>query len=167
MHDGVYGRSHLYSYVNDNGTWWKTVDWVVTEASDVYLLDRKDLNLRRPPLQVSEEAVLTDPTGFHLGAGPYMLIYSRAIPESDQEPLQWPDDVMVRDSAISLFLLLSYAVLFLYHYSGPFSATISFFLEILRRVLLVPPRVKPSKYLSHRLLPYPASLRPWKCPSLL
>jgi hypothetical protein len=36
MHDGVYGRSHLYSYVNDNGTWWKTVDWVVTEASDKY-----------------------------------------------------------------------------------------------------------------------------------
>ncbi len=34
MHDGVYGRSHLYSYVNDNGTWWKTVDWVVSEASD-------------------------------------------------------------------------------------------------------------------------------------
>ncbi|KAI0273871.1 hypothetical protein BGY98DRAFT_1090738 [Russula aff. rugulosa BPL654] len=76
MHDGVYGRSHLYSYVNDNGTWWKTVDWVVTE--------------------VSEETVLTDPTGFHLGAGPYMLIYSRAIPENDQEPLQWPEDV-VRD----------------------------------------------------------------------
>jgi hypothetical protein len=42
MHDGVYGRSHLYSYVNDNGTWWKTVDWVVTEASDVRLSDRKD-----------------------------------------------------------------------------------------------------------------------------
>jgi hypothetical protein len=44
MHDGVYGRSHLYSYVNDNGTWWKTVDWVVTEASDVTsaLSDRKD-----------------------------------------------------------------------------------------------------------------------------
>lgn len=74
MHDGVYGRSHLYSYVNDNGTWWKTVDWVVTE--------------------VSEETVLTDPTGFHLGAGPYMLIYSRAIPEGDQEPLQWPEDVV-------------------------------------------------------------------------
>jgi hypothetical protein len=34
MHDGVYGRSHLYSYVNDSGTWWKTVDWVVEEASD-------------------------------------------------------------------------------------------------------------------------------------
>jgi hypothetical protein len=34
MHDGVYGRNHLYSYVNDNDKWWKTVDWVVTEASD-------------------------------------------------------------------------------------------------------------------------------------
>jgi len=76
MHDGVYGRNHLYSYVNDNETWWKTVDWVVTE--------------------VSEETVLTDPTGLHLGAGPYMLIYSRAIPEGEQEPLQWPEDV-VRD----------------------------------------------------------------------
>ncbi len=37
MHDGVYGRSHLYSYVNDNGTWWKTVDWVVTEVSAICL----------------------------------------------------------------------------------------------------------------------------------
>lgn len=37
MHDGVYGRNHLYSYVNDNGTWWKTVDWVVTEASSTGL----------------------------------------------------------------------------------------------------------------------------------
>lgn len=34
-----------------------------------------------------------------------MLIYSRAIPESDQEPLQWPEDVVVRGSAISLFRL--------------------------------------------------------------
>lgn len=33
MHDGLYGRTHLYSYVNDNGTWWRTVDWAVTEAS--------------------------------------------------------------------------------------------------------------------------------------
>jgi hypothetical protein len=58
-------------------------------------------------------------------------------------------------------------------YSGPYSATIRFSLGIPRRVLplplllLVPPRVKPSKYLFHRLLPYPASLRRWKCPSLL
>ncbi|KAI9464009.1 hypothetical protein BJY52DRAFT_1401276 [Lactarius psammicola] len=76
MHDGLYGRSHLYSYVNDNGTWWKTVDWAVTE--------------------VSEETVLTDQTGFHLGAGPYMLIYSRAVPEGDQGPLPWPENVVVR-----------------------------------------------------------------------
>jgi hypothetical protein len=50
MHDGVYGRSHLYSYVNDNGTWWKTVDWVVTEASDDRLFRSKGLtnNLRLP-----------------------------------------------------------------------------------------------------------------------
>jgi len=76
MHDGLYGRSHLYSYVNDNGTWWKTVDWSVTE--------------------VSEETVLTDQTGFHLGAGPYMLIYSRAVPEEYVGLLPWPEDV-VRD----------------------------------------------------------------------
>jgi len=74
MHDGLYGRSHLYSYVNDNGTWWKTVDWAVTE--------------------VSEETVLTDQTGFHLGAGPYILIYSRAVPEGDEGPLPWPEDVV-------------------------------------------------------------------------
>ncbi|KAH9988118.1 hypothetical protein BJV74DRAFT_840135 [Russula compacta] len=74
MHNGLYGRDDLYSYVNDNGTWWKTVDWAVTE--------------------VSEETVLTDSTGFHLGAGPYMLIYSRAVPEGDQAPLQWPENVV-------------------------------------------------------------------------
>lgn len=34
MHDGLYGRSHLYSYVNDNGMWWKTVDRSVTEVSN-------------------------------------------------------------------------------------------------------------------------------------
>ncbi|KAI9513480.1 hypothetical protein F5148DRAFT_1302495 [Russula earlei] len=77
MHDGLYGRTHLYSYVNDNGTWWKTVDWAVTEAS-------------------YQETVLTDPIGFHLGAGPYMLIYSRAVPEGDRTPPQWPENV-VRD----------------------------------------------------------------------
>lgn len=27
--------------------------------------------------KVSEEVVLTDATGLHLGAGPYMLVYSR------------------------------------------------------------------------------------------
>lgn len=48
------------------------------------------------PPQVPEETVLTDPTGFHLSGGPYMLIYSRAIPEGEQETLQWPEDVVVR-----------------------------------------------------------------------
>jgi hypothetical protein len=46
-------------------------------------------------LQVSEETVLTDPTGFHLGAGPYMLIYSRAVLEEDRGPLPWPEEVVV------------------------------------------------------------------------
>lgn len=32
-----------------------------------------------------------------------MLVYSRAIPEGDQEPLQWPEDVVVRGSAVSVF----------------------------------------------------------------
>ena len=52
--------------------------------------------------QVSEEIVLTDQTGFHLGAGPYMLIYSRAVPEGDEGPLPWPEHVVVR--AIRLLL---------------------------------------------------------------
>lgn len=44
----------------------------------------------------------------------------------------------------------------------PFSAIISFSFTVL---LLL--QVKPSKYLFRHLLPYPASLRRWKCPSLL
>jgi hypothetical protein len=32
-----------------------------------------------------------------------MLIYSRAVPEGDQETLQWPEDVVVRGSAQFLF----------------------------------------------------------------
>lgn len=95
-----------------------------------------------------------------------MLIYSRAIPENDQEPLQWPEDVVVRGSAVSFYIFVLQA-LFFYHYSGTFCATISFSLEISRRVILVPLRVKPSKYLFHRLLPYRGSLLRWKCPSLL
>lgn len=48
MHDGVYGRNHLYSYVNDNGTWWKTVDWVVTEAS----VERPPFRIEKGPQQL-------------------------------------------------------------------------------------------------------------------
>ncbi|CDO71510.1 hypothetical protein BN946_scf184910.g9 [Trametes cinnabarina] len=65
VHDGLYGRSHLYSYVKSKGKWWKTVDYVVTE--------------------VPEETVLSDPTGLHLGAGPYFLLYSRAMPQAEED----------------------------------------------------------------------------------
>jgi len=72
MHTGLPGRKQMYSYVQDaEGTWWKTVDHEVTE--------------------VPEETVLTDPTGLHLGAGPYMLLYSRHLSEEQiREPLVWP-----------------------------------------------------------------------------
>ncbi|KAL0071280.1 hypothetical protein AAF712_001846 [Marasmius tenuissimus] len=72
MHTGVPGRKQMYSYVQDrNGTWWKTLDYTVSE--------------------VTEADVLTDPTGLHLGAGPYMLIYSRYVPQEGLlKPTQWP-----------------------------------------------------------------------------
>ncbi|KDR77055.1 hypothetical protein GALMADRAFT_155717 [Galerina marginata CBS 339.88] len=72
VHSGLPGRKQMYSYVQDTaGVWWKTVDHEVTE--------------------VPEETVLTDPTGLHLGAGPYMLFYSRHLSEDQiNEPLVWP-----------------------------------------------------------------------------
>ncbi|KAL0945984.1 hypothetical protein HGRIS_012262 [Hohenbuehelia grisea] len=70
MHTGIPGRKQIYSYVKDRGTWWKTVDMEVTE--------------------VPEETVLTDPTGLHLGAGPYLLIYSRSL-ENENPELKWPE----------------------------------------------------------------------------
>ncbi|KAF8888788.1 hypothetical protein BD779DRAFT_1522582 [Infundibulicybe gibba] len=72
IHTGLPGRKQIYSYVQDtNGLWWKTVDYTVTE--------------------VSEETVLTDPTGLHLNAGPYLLIYSRYLPEDQiKAPVVWP-----------------------------------------------------------------------------
>uniref|UniRef100_A0A0W0G8J1 USP domain-containing protein n=1 Tax=Moniliophthora roreri TaxID=221103 RepID=A0A0W0G8J1_MONRR len=76
MHTGVSGRKQLYSYVQDrDGTWWKTVDHTVTEAT--------------------EADVLMDPTGLHLRAGPYMLIYSRSIPiDQLSDPLPWPRELV-------------------------------------------------------------------------
>ncbi|KAH7925332.1 hypothetical protein BV22DRAFT_1104980 [Leucogyrophana mollusca] len=73
VHDGLYGRKHLYSYVQEKGIWWKTADSLIT--------------------QVPEETVLNDAAGLHLHAGPYLLIYSRALPESTEEeiPLPWPE----------------------------------------------------------------------------
>lgn len=32
MHDGIYGRNHLYSYVKYRGGWWKTVEHTITEV---------------------------------------------------------------------------------------------------------------------------------------
>lgn len=44
---------------------------------------------------MAEDAVLQDQTGFHLGAGPYMLFYSRAV---DEEALayNWPEFLKVK-----------------------------------------------------------------------
>lgn len=74
MHDGLPGRKHVYLYVQDaGGIWWKTVDTVVTE--------------------VPEEEVLRDSTGMLLGAGPYMLLYSRSLSKEELEaPVQWPKE---------------------------------------------------------------------------
>jgi len=71
VHTGLPGRKQIYSYVQDNqGIWWKTMDYSVTE--------------------VPEETVLSDPTGLHLGAGPYMLIYSRHIESEKLSMPPWP-----------------------------------------------------------------------------
>ena len=56
--------------------------------------------------QVPEETVLTDPTGLHLNAGPYMLVYSRHLPEDViKTPQTWPPLFVVclipRDALIS------------------------------------------------------------------
>ncbi|KIP03120.1 hypothetical protein PHLGIDRAFT_254599 [Phlebiopsis gigantea 11061_1 CR5-6] len=74
MHDGFYGRNHLYSYVKEKGVWWKTIEHTITE--------------------VSEEEVLEDPTGLHLSAGPFLLIYSRGLsPNEENEKAAWPEDL--------------------------------------------------------------------------
>lgn len=62
-------------------------------------------------LKVSEEHVLEDSVGLHLGAGPYLLLYSRALPEG-AEPLdlQWPPPIKVcpvTANAEALIFLLS------------------------------------------------------------
>ncbi|THV02197.1 hypothetical protein K435DRAFT_775698 [Dendrothele bispora CBS 962.96] len=73
VHTGLSGRKHLYSYVQDaQGRWWKTVDFTVS--------------------QVPEDEVLGDTKGVALGAGPYMLFYSRSLTsEQLYEPCPWPE----------------------------------------------------------------------------
>jgi len=74
LNDGFTGRSHIYSYVEHNGTWWKTLDYTVTETT--------------------EETVLNDLTGHHLGAGAYMLLYSKAIDHVSDVRQKWPKFLM-------------------------------------------------------------------------
>ncbi|KAH7337572.1 hypothetical protein B0J17DRAFT_768747 [Rhizoctonia solani] len=67
IHDGLLGRAHLFSYVRHNGKWWKVVDDDVTEAS--------------------EDTVLGDSSGVHLGSGAFLTLYSKP---TEGEALQWP-----------------------------------------------------------------------------
>ncbi|KAG6811358.1 hypothetical protein H0H92_007823 [Tricholoma furcatifolium] len=90
MHTGFPGRKHIYSYIQDShGVWWKTLDHAVTE--------------------VPEETVLSDPTGLHLGAGPYLLIYSRHLSDEDMAmPVAWPPSIAdtIEESNKNFFALL-------------------------------------------------------------
>ncbi|KAJ7064928.1 hypothetical protein C8F01DRAFT_781026 [Mycena amicta] len=71
VHTGYPGRKNIYSYVHDNGTWWHILDYTVRE--------------------VTEDVVLSDPTGLHTNAGPYMLMYSRRQSESEMnQKAEWP-----------------------------------------------------------------------------
>jgi hypothetical protein len=94
MHTGLPGRKQIYSYVQDNyGVWWKTLDYTVTE---VCLCCYPHHCLGADYIQVPEETVLTDPTGLHLSAGPYMLIYSRHMSDEEQTtPVVWPQHFTV------------------------------------------------------------------------
>ncbi|KAG8690561.1 hypothetical protein FRC11_010748 [Ceratobasidium sp. 423] len=67
IHDGLLGRAHIFSYVRHNGKWWKVVDGDVTEAS--------------------EETVLGDSSGVHLGSGAFITLYSKP---TEEKKLQWP-----------------------------------------------------------------------------
>ncbi|KAG1752094.1 hypothetical protein EDB19DRAFT_1903493 [Suillus lakei] len=76
VHDGLYGRKHLYSYVQEKAAWWRIEDTSIN--------------------QVSEENVLEDSVGLHLGAGPYLLLYSKALPEgAELLELQWPPPIKI------------------------------------------------------------------------
>ena len=52
----------------------------------------------QPSIEVSEEIVLTDSAGIHLGAGPYLLIYSSVPPDDtavESMQLPWPKPLKV------------------------------------------------------------------------
>lgn len=82
MSDGIPGRDHTYAYLRGyDGKWYKSLDAMVTEVRPLSwpVGGSRTQSFR----QVPEEAVLNDSTGLHMGAGPYMLIYSKAV---DSEP---------------------------------------------------------------------------------
>ena len=59
-------------------------------------LEHNDL-MSLTDLKASEEMVLADPSGLHMGAGPYLLLYSRHIPQDRiKAPLPWPKPYVVR-----------------------------------------------------------------------
>ncbi|KAG8744066.1 hypothetical protein FRC10_010851 [Ceratobasidium sp. 414] len=70
IHDGLLGRAHLFSYVRRADKWWKVVDATVTE--------------------VTEETVLNDTAGVHLGAGASVLVYSVPTEEAESQGGKWP-----------------------------------------------------------------------------
>ncbi|CUA67237.1 hypothetical protein RSOLAG22IIIB_07293 [Rhizoctonia solani] len=73
IHDGLLGRTHMFSYVRHNGKWWKVVDDDVTESS--------------------EEAVLGDSSGVHLGSGVFITIYSKPTEEKESP---WPRKIRIK-----------------------------------------------------------------------
>lgn len=56
-------------------------------------------------VQVSEETVLTDPAGLHLGAGPYMLMYSRSMSAGELADLNNPEHLGVAVRTLCLVSL--------------------------------------------------------------
>jgi hypothetical protein len=83
MSDGIPGRDHTYAYLHGyDGKWYKSFDAIVTEVRPLSWLWWRVAETQSFH-QVPEETVLNDSTGLHMGAGPYMIIYSRAI---DSEP---------------------------------------------------------------------------------
>jgi hypothetical protein len=68
-------------------------------------------------IQVSEDLVLSDPAGLHLGAGPYMLMYSRRQSAAEiGAPIQWPPLFVVRSFPSFFFRLF-----FLFSFFSPIS----------------------------------------------
>jgi len=98
MWDGVYGRTHTYSYVRArNGKWYKCVESTVTEVgSGLFFFPHTEDVVYSFPCQVEEKTVLSDPTGLHMGAGPFMLIYSQSLGDS---PVGEPEEIEEKGEA--------------------------------------------------------------------